>query len=64
MMQSTASGESAPEAARQVSPSAVVDLRPAVSATTVNYIDRLVFGILKPVFERELGWTEPTSPGC
>ncbi len=27
-------------------------------ATTVNYIDRQVIGILKPVFERELGWNE------
>lgn len=27
-------------------------------ATTVNYIDRQVLGILKPVLERELGWNE------
>jgi ACS family hexuronate transporter-like MFS transporter len=27
-------------------------------ATTVNYIDRQVLGILKPVLERELGWRE------
>jgi ACS family hexuronate transporter-like MFS transporter len=27
-------------------------------ATTVNYIDRQVLGILKPVFERELHWDE------
>jgi len=27
-------------------------------ATTVNYIDRQVLGILKPVLERELGWHE------
>ncbi|HKD06886.1 MAG TPA: MFS transporter [Bryobacteraceae bacterium] len=27
-------------------------------ATTVNYVDRQVLGILKPVLERELHWTE------
>src|SRR5580765_11090 len=27
-------------------------------ATTVNYIDRQVLGLLKPVLEKELGWTE------
>jgi len=27
-------------------------------ATTVNYVDRQVLGILKPVLEKELGWTE------
>ena len=27
-------------------------------ATTVNYIDRQVLGILKPVLSRELGWSE------
>lgn len=27
-------------------------------ATTVNYIDRQVLGILKPTLERELGWSE------
>ena len=27
-------------------------------ATTVNYIDRQVIGLLKPVLEKELGWTE------
>ena len=27
-------------------------------ATTVNYIDRAVLGILKPVLEKELGWTQ------
>jgi ACS family hexuronate transporter-like MFS transporter len=27
-------------------------------ATTINYIDRQVLGILKPVLEVELGWTE------
>jgi MFS transporter, ACS family, hexuronate transporter len=27
-------------------------------ATTVNYVDRQVLGILKPVLERELGWSE------
>ena len=27
-------------------------------ATTVNYIDRQVLGILKPVLEKELGWSE------
>ena len=27
-------------------------------ATTVNYVDRQVLGILKPVLERDLGWNE------
>ena len=27
-------------------------------ATTVNYIDRQVLGLLKPVLEKEMGWTE------
>ncbi len=27
-------------------------------ATTINYIDRQVLGLLKPVLERELGWRE------
>ncbi|HYP12788.1 MAG TPA: MFS transporter, partial [Bryobacteraceae bacterium] len=27
-------------------------------ATTINYIDRQVLGILKPVLEKELGWSE------
>lgn len=27
-------------------------------ATTVNYIDRQVIGLLKPVLEKDLGWTE------
>ena len=27
-------------------------------ATSVNYIDRQVLGLLKPVLEKELGWTE------
>ncbi|MDQ6707440.1 MAG: hypothetical protein M3Z85_15870 [Acidobacteriota bacterium] len=27
-------------------------------ATTVNYIDWQVLGILKPALERELGWRE------
>jgi MFS transporter, ACS family, hexuronate transporter len=27
-------------------------------ATTVNYIDRAVLGILKPTLEKELGWTQ------
>jgi ACS family hexuronate transporter-like MFS transporter len=27
-------------------------------ATTVNYIDRQVLGLLKPILEKELGWTE------
>jgi MFS transporter, ACS family, hexuronate transporter len=27
-------------------------------ATTVNYIDRQVLGLLKPLIERDLGWTE------
>src|SRR5450759_5036586 len=27
-------------------------------ATTVYYVDRQVLGILKPVLERELGWSE------
>lgn len=27
-------------------------------ATTVNYVDRQVLGILKPVLEKELGWNE------
>ncbi len=27
-------------------------------ATTINYIDRQVLGLLKPVISRELGWTE------
>jgi len=27
-------------------------------ATTVNYVDRQVLGLLKPVLEKELGWTE------
>lgn len=27
-------------------------------ATTINYIDRQVLGLLKPVLERELGWSE------
>src|SRR6202521_3136187 len=27
-------------------------------ATTVNYIDRQVLGLLKPVLEKDLGWRE------
>lgn len=27
-------------------------------ATTLNYIDRAVLGVLKPVLEKELGWTQ------
>src|SRR5258708_34817374 len=27
-------------------------------ATTINYIDRQVLGLLKPVLEKELGWRE------
>ena len=27
-------------------------------ATTINYIDRQVLGLLKPVLDKELGWTE------
>ncbi|HEX3072200.1 MAG TPA: MFS transporter, partial [Ignavibacteriales bacterium] len=27
-------------------------------ATTINYIDRQVLGILAPVLEKEIGWTE------
>src|SRR5580700_10484395 len=27
-------------------------------ATTINYIDRQVLGLLKPLISRELGWTE------
>jgi ACS family hexuronate transporter-like MFS transporter len=27
-------------------------------ATTVNYVDRMVLGILKPTISRDLGWTE------
>src|SRR6201991_1566287 len=27
-------------------------------ATTINYIDRQVIGILKPVLEKEFNWTE------
>jgi len=27
-------------------------------ATTVNYIDRAVLGVLKPLLEKELGWTQ------
>ena len=27
-------------------------------ATTVNYIDRAVLGILKPMLEKDLGWTQ------
>jgi ACS family hexuronate transporter-like MFS transporter len=27
-------------------------------ATTINYIDRAVLGVLKPVLEQELGWTQ------
>ena len=27
-------------------------------ATTVNYIDRQVIGVLRPLLERELGWSE------
>jgi MFS transporter, ACS family, hexuronate transporter len=27
-------------------------------ATTINYIDRAVFGILAPTLQREIGWTE------
>ena len=27
-------------------------------ATTINYIDRQVLGILKPVLEKDLGWRE------
>ncbi|HZH83038.1 MAG TPA: MFS transporter, partial [Phototrophicaceae bacterium] len=27
-------------------------------ATTVNYIDRQVLGLLKPVIEHDLGWSE------
>src|SRR5689334_4232596 len=28
------------------------------AATTINYIDRQVIGILAPTLQRELGWTE------
>ena len=27
-------------------------------ATTINYIDRQVLGILAPTLQREIGWTE------
>src|SRR5260370_9615514 len=27
-------------------------------ATTINYIDRQVLGLLKPVLEKDLGWRE------
>src|SRR5579872_7366710 len=27
-------------------------------ATTINYIDRQVIGLLKPVLEKDLGWNE------
>jgi ACS family hexuronate transporter-like MFS transporter len=27
-------------------------------ATTINYIDRQVLSLLKPVLEKELGWNE------
>src|SRR5579862_6759432 len=27
-------------------------------ATTINYVDRQVLGLLKPVLEKELGWNE------
>jgi MFS transporter, ACS family, aldohexuronate transporter len=27
-------------------------------ATTINYIDRQVIGILKPLLQREFGWSE------
>ena len=30
-------------------------------ATTINYIDRQVIGLLKPVFDKDLGWTEADS---
>ena len=32
-------------------------------ATTVNYVDRQVLGILKPVLEKELGWNERITAG-
>src|SRR3954452_11411424 len=28
------------------------------AATTINYIDRQVLGLLAPTLQRELGWTE------
>ena len=28
------------------------------TATTVNYVDRQVIGILKPTLQHDLGWTE------
>ncbi|HUP89154.1 MAG TPA: MFS transporter, partial [Longimicrobiales bacterium] len=27
-------------------------------ATTINYMDRQVFGILAPTLQKEIGWTE------
>ncbi|MBI4327501.1 MAG: MFS transporter, partial [Chloroflexi bacterium] len=27
-------------------------------ATTVNYIDRQIIGVLKPVLDKDLGWSE------
>src|SRR6201989_849754 len=32
-------------------------------ATTVNYMDRMVLGILKPTIARELGWNDTTYGG-
>ncbi len=34
------------------------DLRVALFATTINYLDRQVLGLLKPVLEQEFNWTE------
>ena len=27
-------------------------------ATTINYLDRQIIGLLKPLLEKEFGWTE------
>ena len=32
-------------------------------ATTVNYIDSQVLGLLKPVLEKDLGWGESITDG-
>jgi MFS transporter, ACS family, hexuronate transporter len=47
----------------RASPTTIANLRWYICgllffATTVNYIDRQVLGLLKPVLEKELGWTE------
>ncbi len=33
-------------------------------ATTINYVDRQVIGLLKPTLEKEISWTEIRATGA